>query len=129
MYQARQIGKILYGFPCHNKSNEDEKQINNRILNRILQIGIRVNETFLPNDSNQILAEIGVMLHNDGEYNGPQFVYIIFQKLMYQSVYGDCIYSNTIEDIVAPISFKYKQKFSQKLLKNIELYNYWSANQ
>ena len=54
-------------------------------------------ETYLPNDSNQILSEIDVILHNDEEYNGPQFLYINFQKLIYQSIYGqDCIYSKTL---------------------------------
>jgi len=87
-------------------------------------------ETYLPNDSNQILSEIDVILHNDEEYNGPQFLYINFQKLIYQSIYGqDCIYSKTIEDMVALISSKYRQKFSQKLLTNIEIYNYWSTYQ
>ena len=31
--------------------------------------------------------------------------------------------------MVASISSKYKQNFSQKLLKNIEIYNYWSSYQ
>ena len=86
--------------------------------------------TCLPNDSDQILTVIGVILHNDGEYNGPEYVYVNFQKLIYQSIYReDCIYSKTIEDMVASISSKYKQKFSHKLLKNIEIYNYWSTYQ
>ena len=36
----------------------------------------------------------GIMLDNVEGYNGSQFVYIRFQKLIYQSIYGeDCIFA------------------------------------
>jgi len=36
---------------------------------------------------------------------------------------------NTIKDMVSLISTKYKRMFSQKLLQNIDIYNFWCTHQ
>ena len=85
-------------------------------------------DAYPPDDTNELFSDPGILLQNVEEYNGPQFVYIRFQKLIYQSIYReDCIYAKPIEDMVSLTSTKYKQMFSQRLLKNIDIYIIFDA--